>query len=172
MSEKVQPQKDRQTVDPEGRSVKKTIEGVEIRYAKTLPDDRGTLCEVYRPAWGVHPDPLVYVYQVTIRPSQIKGWVKHKKQDDRIFASFGMMQVVLYDDREDSPTYGMVNEFFFGDDNRALFVIPANVYHAIKNVDPTKDAMFINMPTRPYDHADPDKYRLPIDNDVIPYTWR
>jgi dTDP-4-dehydrorhamnose 3,5-epimerase len=27
------------------------------------------------------------------------------------------------------------------------------------------------MPTRPYDHADPDKYRLPLDNDVIPFRF-
>jgi hypothetical protein len=25
------------------------------------------------------------------------------------------------------------------------------------------------MPSEPYRHDDPDKYRLPLDNDVIPY---
>jgi dTDP-4-dehydrorhamnose 3,5-epimerase len=31
--------------------------------------------------------------------------------------------------------------------------------------------MFINLPTAPYKHADPDKYRLPLDTDEIPYQF-
>ena len=27
------------------------------------------------------------------------------------------------------------------------------------------------MPTRAYDHASPDVYRLPVDNDLIPYRF-
>ena len=27
------------------------------------------------------------------------------------------------------------------------------------------------IPTRPYDHANPDKYRLPIDTPLIPYSF-
>jgi dTDP-4-dehydrorhamnose 3,5-epimerase len=167
-----QPKKDRQTVDVEWRSVDERIEGVFVKQLATLPDHRGTVCEIYRPEWGIHPDPLVFVYQITIRPGQIKGWQMHREQDDRLFVSSGTVQVVLYDDREGSPTSGMVNELFFGDHNRALFVIPAGIYHAIKNVDPTKDAVLVNVPTRPYDHENPDKYRLPLKNDLIPYTWR
>lgn len=165
-----QAEKDRQTVDAEWRSVAERIEGVVVKRLTTLPDHRGTVCEIYRPEWGIHPDPLVFVYQITIRPGRIKGWQMHKKQDDRLFISSGTVQVVLYDDREDSPTQGEVNELFFGEENRALFVIPAGVYHAIRNVD-VKDAVLVNVPTRPYDYEDPDKYRLPLENDLIPHVW-
>jgi dTDP-4-dehydrorhamnose 3,5-epimerase len=27
----------------------------------------------------------------------------------------------------------------------------------------------VNFPTTPYDHGNPDKYRLPIDTPLIPY---
>ena len=64
----------------------------------------------------------------------------------------------------------MVNEIFLGERNRALVVIPTGVFHAVQNVG-TTDAVFVNMPTRPYDHANPDKYRLPIDTDEIPYRF-
>lgn len=168
---KDEPEKDPQTVDAKWQAVRERIDGVAIKPLTTLPDHRGTVCEIYRPEWGIHPDPLVFVYQITIRPGQVKGWQMHEKQDDRLFSSLGTVQVVLYDDRSDSPTHGMVNELFFGEQNRALFVIPAGVYHAIKNVD-INDAVLINVPTRPYDYADPDKYRLPLDNDLIPYRWR
>jgi dTDP-4-dehydrorhamnose 3,5-epimerase len=166
------PEKDRQTVDAEWRLVEERIEGVVVKHLSTLTDHRGTVCEIYRSEWGIHPDPLVFVYQITIRPGQVKGWQKHLEQDDRLFTAFGTVQVVLYDDRSDSPTGGMVNELFFGEHNRVLFVIPAGVYHAVKNVDPTKDAVLINVPTRPYDYENPDKYRLPLENDLIPYRWR
>lgn len=168
---RVEPEKDKQSVDAKWRHVSEHIDGVVTKELTTLPDHRGTVCEIYRPEWGIHPDPLVFVYQITIRPGQVKGWQKHLKQDDRLFISSGTVQVVLYDDREDSATSGMVNELFFGEHNRALFVIPAGVYHAIKNVD-HKDAVLINVPTRSYDYEDPDKYRLPLENDTIPFSWR
>jgi hypothetical protein len=35
----------------------------------------------------------------------------------------------------------------------------------------TSEAFFINLPTRPYDYADPDKYRIPVDSGKIPYSF-
>jgi dTDP-4-dehydrorhamnose 3,5-epimerase len=164
------PSKDSQTVTPEGKSIKSLIDGVRFKPATTIPDDRGTICEVINSEWEFDELPLVYVYQVTIRPQRVKGWVVHRLQDDRIFFSQGTMRIVLYDDRPESPTYKMLNELFIGEHNRALLRIPFGVYHAVQNVGDT-DALFINAPTRPYNHADPDKYRLPLNNDLIPYRF-
>ena len=55
----------------------------------------------------------------------------------------------------------------FSEKNRALLVIPRGVYHAVQNIGIT-DAIFVNMPTRPYDHEDPDKFRLPLKNSLHP----
>jgi len=40
----------------------------------------------------------------------------------------------------------------------------------MKNVGET-DALFISMPTRPYRHADPDVFRLPVETEQIPYKF-
>jgi len=32
--------------------------------------------------------------------------------------------------------------------------------------------MMVNMPTRQYNHENPDKYRLPLDTDLIPYDFK
>ena len=162
--------RDEQHVTPEGKPVGDRIEGVELRPAVTHHDERGELSEAYNPAWGVHPDPLVYVYLTTIRPGRIKGWVMHDLQDDRVFVMFGIVKIVLFDARGGSPTKGMINEFHVGERNRGLLVVPRGVYHAFQNVG-LVDAAFINMPTRPYDHQNPDKTRLPIDTDQIPYRF-
>ena len=162
--------KDVQTVTSEGVSVKPRIEGINIRSQVTLEDKRGELFEVYNLLWEFHPDPLVYVYQAIIRPGAIRGWVVHEEQDDRIFVSIGVLRWVLYDNRPTSPTYKLLNEFIFSEKNRTLFNIPKGVVHAAQNIG-NSDALFTNMPTKPYRHENPDKYRLPLKNDIVPFDF-
>jgi dTDP-4-dehydrorhamnose 3,5-epimerase len=54
--------------------------------------------------------------------------------------------------------------------NRALIIIPIGVYHAVKNIG-TEEAQFMNFPTKPYNRESPDKYRLPVKNDLIPFDF-
>ena len=162
--------KDRQTVTVDGRPVFQLIDGVVIRSSVTHIDERGTLCEIHTQHAAPLPVPVVHVYQFTIRPGKIKGWHVHHLHDDRIFISQGQVKVVLYDNRPDSPTYRLVNEIHRSELDRTLMVIPAHVFHAHQNIGST-DALFISMPTRAYQHDDPDVYRLPLDTDQIPYRF-
>lgn len=166
----LEPCADPQMVTPEGKPVAPRIAGVQVRPAITHPDERGEVCEIFNPAWGFHDAPLVYAYQICIRPHRIKGWVVHRQQDDRLFVSLGVVKIVLYDDRAGSPTHGMVNEICLGERNRGLITIPSGVFHAIQNVGDA-DAILVNLPTRPYNHERPDKLRLPLDTDQIPYRF-
>ena len=100
----------------------------------------------------------------------MKGWHVHHLHDDRIFISQGHVKVVLYDSRPESPTHGLINEIFRTEYERSVMVIPAFVYHAHQNVGST-DALFISMPSRPYQHDDPDVFHLPIDTPEIPYRF-
>lgn len=51
-----------------------------------------------------------------------------------------------------------------------VLVIPRGVYHAVQNVG-SGDAYFVNMPSRSYDHENPDKYRLSVASGLIPYSF-
>lgn len=166
----MQPFKDKQTVTADWTPVAAQIDGVRLKRLVTMEDERGEVCEMFRHAWGVSDAPLVYAYHASIRPGMIKGWNKHMRQDDRIFTVLGFMRWALFDDRPESPTYKLLQVFTVGERNRALFVIPSGVYHAVMNVG-NSDAYFVNMPTRTYDHAEPDKLRLPVKNDVIPFAF-
>jgi dTDP-4-dehydrorhamnose 3,5-epimerase len=159
---------DVQTVTPDGKRVMSLIEGVKVRYALTQADERGSLTEIYDTRWGFHDLPLVFVYTSTINPGAAKAWIKHDRQDDRLFFLSGSVKVVLYDDRPESSTQGMINEFVFTVSNRALLTVPSGVWHGLVNVS-NVDVVFMNMPTRPYDYASPDKIRLPADTNYIPY---
>lgn len=166
----ISPQKDKQTVTVDGQPITRRSEGVIIKSAIIHIDARGTLCEIHTPHSAPLEKPLVSVYQFTIRPGKIKGWHVHHQHDDRIFISQGQVKVVLYDSRKKSPTYGMVDEIYRSDLDRNLMVIPAFVYHAHQNIG-TTDALFIRMPTRAYQHDDPDVFRYPVDSAEILYKF-
>jgi dTDP-4-dehydrorhamnose 3,5-epimerase len=135
----------------------------------TQTDERGSLCEVYDERWGFTEEPVVYVYTVNVPPGQKRGWVVHADQDDRLFISRGAVKVVLYDARPESPTFQRLQEIYSGEFERTLLRIPAGVFHGVVNIGQV-DVEFVNMPTRPYLHERPDKYRLPDDTDAIPYS--
>ena len=163
-------EQDKSTVSIDGSSKQRFIEGVVIRSATTQTDARGTVCEILDPAWNFHAAPIAYVYQFTIRPGMVKGWHVHHQHDDRIFISQGTVKVVLYDDRSESPTYQLINEIYRTEHDRSIMCIPAHVLHAHQNVGAT-DALMISMPTRAYNHENPDVYRLPVNTDLIPYKF-
>ncbi len=147
----------------------KLIDKVKIKQLKIIPDERGRVAEILR----CDDDLFIkfgQVYYTTAYPGVVKGWHYHKKQTDNFVVVKGMMKVVLYDRREDSPTKGEINEFFMGDFNPILLQIPVGVAHGFKCISQT-EAMVVNIPTEPYNRENPDEYRIdPYDND-IPYDW-
>jgi dTDP-4-dehydrorhamnose 3,5-epimerase len=161
---------DRKTVTPAGESVDPLPDGVVVKDLVTHTDERGSVCVLYDPREGLHPDPLVYTYCFTIRPDHVKGWNCHDEHDDRYTLLLGHMKVVLYDAREDSPTRGLVASVVLSEHRRRLITIPTGIWHADWNVG-TTDVVAINHPTTPYDYERPDKKRLPIDTDLIPYEF-
>lgn len=162
--------RDAQTVTAEGEPTRRLTHGVTFREMPTHVDERGSLIELYDPRWSWHPDPLVYAYSFTIRPGYVKGWNLHEQHEDRYFLLQGEMELVLYDPRKDSPTYGEICKIALNEYNRRIVNVPINVWHADFNCG-TKDVLVINFPTKPYDHANPDKIRLPLDTDLIPYSF-
>ena len=104
--------RDRQTVTPDGHSVRKLIDGVSIHDIRTQMDERGTLFEAWDPRWGWHAEPMVSAHCFTIRPGAVKGWVLHQTYDDRTLVLLGDMKLVLFDPRPGSATLGQVDEIF------------------------------------------------------------
>ena len=161
------PIKDQQTVTTKGEVITPLIEGVKIFPLVTHPDARGSLTQLPPQLFA---QPIVDAHQVSIRPGKIKGWIMHLIQEDRLFFWQGDLRVVLYDQREDSSTWGMMNDLCFGESRPALCFIPPGVFHAVQNLGAT-GAAHMSFPTVAYDHANPDKYRLPLDTELIPFDF-
>ena len=67
------------------------------------------------------------------------------------------------------PT-GLVSKVVISEHRRCLVNVPVGVWHANRNIG-SRDAVIVNFPTTPYDHAAPDKERLPLDTPLIPYSF-
>lgn len=145
------------------------IAGVELRRLEPKADGRGSLVVLMSDRLG-ESYTTPHVYQVTAAARSIRAWVYHKRQFDRLAYTQGNLRVVLYDLRPDSPTYGVLNVVDVGAANKVMLTIPPFVVHAVQNRG-DEDVIFINMPTRAYDPANPDKARVAWDDPRIPYRF-
>lgn len=146
-----------------------TINGVQVKPLKVIPDERGRLMEMLRA-----DDPLFrgfgQVYMTTAYPGVVKAWHYHRKQWDHFVCVRGMMKVVLFDGRDESSTHGNVKEYFIGEQRPALIQIPPMVYHGFKCISET-EAIVVNTVTEVYNYEDPDEFRVDAHKNDIPYDW-
>jgi len=148
----------------------KLINGVKVKNLRVIPDERGRLMELLRSDDREFFSGFGQAYLTTAYPGAIKAWHYHKKQTDNLVCIQGMMKIVLYDPREDSPTKGMVNEFFAGIQNPVLIQVPPFVMHGFKCIS-EQEAIVVNIPTEIYVYNNPDEYRVPPSSPDIPYDW-
>jgi dTDP-4-dehydrorhamnose 3,5-epimerase len=165
-----EPVRDQKSVADDGSQMHSLPDGVSLYDCKLHIDDRGSLCEMFNPDWGWNDKPMTYSYYFTVRPGKVKGWGVHYEHEDRYFILVGDVELVLYDDREDSPTYKSVFKIYLSEQDRKAINIPPRVYHATHNIG-LKEAILINFPTKLYDRENPEKYRLPYNTDRIPYSF-
>lgn len=145
------------------------IDGVRIKKLTVHPDERGRLMEILRVDDEIF-EKFGQVYMTTNYPGVIKAWHYHQKQVDYVTCVSGMLKVVLYDNRQKSPTKGIVNEFFVGLHNPILIRIPQMVYHGWKNIG-ENEAIAVSVPTLAYNREKPDEFRVPYNDPSVPYDW-
>ncbi len=144
-----------------------TISGVVIRPLQRIPDERGTIMH------GVRSDnalsPMGEVYFKKLYYGVINGWHAHETLELNYICLTGMIKLVLYDLRDDSPTKGALQEIFFGDDNYCMVHIPPGIANGSKGMtDPF--ALICNVASEPHDTSL--KYRrIDPNSGEIPYDW-
>ena len=150
------------------------IEGVSFRPTRPVPHEDGHVVEVARASWDIVDAPIVQVHTTTTFPGRIRAWGLHQRSTDRLFVVEGLVQIVVFDGRGGSPTFGRVNVFTVSPKNPGLLIVPPNLYHGWKNIG-TNEAIIINMPTSMYDHEVPDALDLPWDSEaarrIVPFQW-
>ena len=143
------------------------IHQVFVRPLRQIPDERGKIMHMLR-ADEPHFEKFGEIYFSTVYPGVVKGWHLHKEMTLNYAVVDGLIKLVLYDDRNDSPTRGEVMEIFVGEGNYSLITIPPLVWNGFKGVG-TKPAIVANCSTIPHDPNEIVRMD-PFDN-KIPYQW-
>jgi len=143
------------------------IDGVKVVPLRRIPDERGTVFHMLR---RTDPHFLEFgeIYFTTVYEGVVKGWHRHREMTLNYACPFGRIKLVLFDDREGSPTRGQLQEHFLGPDDYSLVVIPPGVWNGFKGLsDPF--ALVANCCTHPHDPARSE--RLDPLSTLIPYDW-
>jgi dTDP-4-dehydrorhamnose 3,5-epimerase len=143
------------------------IKGVAVHPLRRIPDERGTVLHMLR-ADAPHFERFGEIYFSTVYPQAVKGWHLHRRMTLNYAVVSGMIKLVLYDDREDSPTRSEVMELFVGDDHYVLVTVPPLVWNGFKGVG-TTPAIVANCATIPHDPTEIE--RLDPFSPRIPYRW-
>jgi dTDP-4-dehydrorhamnose 3,5-epimerase len=163
-------EKDEQSITADWVVLQEPIEGVRLIEVSNVLRDTGLVTEILRSDWFDSPPEVDQIFQLTLEPGALTAWHVHMHTTDRLFVSTGQAKIVLYDGRPGSPTHGRINEFRLGERRPGLLVVPAGVWHGVKNLGSAPGTV-VNIVDFAYRYEDPDHWRLPPDSPEIPYSW-
>ena len=143
------------------------IDGVTVTPLRRIPDERGAVFHMLREDSPVF-ERFGEIYFSTVYPGVVKGWHIHKRMTLNYAVPHGMVKLVCFDDREDSPTRGVVQELHIGELNYVLVTIPPLVWNGFKG-EGTGPALVANCATIVHDPDEIDRLD-PFEND-IPNDW-
>jgi dTDP-4-dehydrorhamnose 3,5-epimerase len=147
-----------------------TIDGVVLQTLTRYPDDRGYFEELIRVDDPWFTEGFGQLSHSKMYPGVIKAWHIHKTQIDWWYVAAGRLLVGLHDRRPDSPTHGITQELYLGDDlSPAVLKIPAGVAHGCRAIGGEPAHLFY-VTSRTYDPAE--EGRIAYDDPSIGYDWR
>lgn len=147
--------------------VTKMIEGVSVRLLRQILDERGKIMHMLK-ASDAHFLEFGEIYFSSIQRGAIKAWHLHKEMTLNYAVPIGKIKFVLYDDRENSATQGVVQEIFMGPENYVLVTVPPYVWNGFKGI-ADGESIIANCATLPHDANE--IVRLDPLSDRIPYDW-
>lgn len=163
-----QGRKDPQTVTASGsRAQPFNISGVRVIPLNNVLTRSGAVTELFRTDWPELTITPRHVILATMNPGGTTDWHRHSQQTDHLIAISGNIKLVLWDGREQSETKGQHDVIRFGALRPLIAVVPPGVWHGLRN-ESGSIAHYINVNDVPYNHADPDNYRLEVEAGKAP----
>ena len=143
------------------------IDGIILTPLKQIVDERGKVMHMLR-CDAAHFSAFGEVYFSSVHPGAIKGWHVHHRMVLNYAVPHGLIKFVLFDDRPDSKTKGVIQEIFLGPDNYCLVTVPPRVWNGFKGIG-TETALVANCASIPHDPEEIER-KDPFDPS-IPYDW-
>lgn len=145
------------------------IEGVFLTKRKQFKDDRGAVFHYLKSSDETFHG-FGEAYYSIINPMIIKGWKLHLEVYQNFCVPFGGLKIVIYDNRENSSTKGLIDEIILDDNiNYYLLTMPPGLWYSFKCYSENACILsnIINAP-----HNPEESINLPIDSKQIPYEWK
>jgi dTDP-4-dehydrorhamnose 3,5-epimerase len=126
------------------------IKGVVVSKLTKALDSRGWLAELFRQDNLTEEFLPAMAYISSTNPGVTRGPHEHRDQAD-LFCFIGPsnFKLRMWDNREESETFGCVTTLVVGHDNPASVLVPAGVVHGYRNVG-NVEGIVINCPNRLY----------------------
>lgn len=143
------------------------IDGVVITPLRQIFDERGKVMHMLREDSPVFSR-FGEIYFSCTHPGVVKAWHLHKEMTLNYAVISGSIKFVLFDNRNDSPTKGKVQELFISPENYFLVTVPPLIWNGFKGVG-TETAIVANCATLA--HSPDELIRIPAFDKSIPYNW-
>lgn len=158
------------------------IFGVSIKQLKSHGDQRGFFREIVRSSdpffsTSVTPNntsPFGQWSHSYMQRNVVKAWHYHHQQIDWWYVPIGNVETVLFDNREESPTYKMKmvlhmgeSARYGGDTKELCVLIPPGVLHGCKVL--SDDAHLFYITSMTYDTNE--EGRFPYDAEFVGHPW-
>ncbi len=143
------------------------VAGVEIRPLAVIADERGAVLHMLR-ADAPHFQQFGEIYFSLVNPGCVKAWHRHRDMALNYAVPQGRIRLVVYDDRDGSPTHGAVMDIETGQGSYSLITIPPGTWSGFAAMGAVP-ALVANCATLPHDPHEID--RRAADDPAIPYAW-
>lgn len=148
--------------------MKSKIKGVKLTKLRQFHDERGKVMHMLKVT-----DPnfrkFGEIYFSCTHPNVVKAWHKHSEMTLNYACIVGGVKVVLYDNRINSSSRGLIEEHYLSPENYYLLCVPPQIWNGFKAVGETM-AVVANCATIP--HRSDEISRLPFDDKSINYDWK
>ena len=146
-----------------------TIEGVVLTPLKQIKDERGAVFHVMK-----NDSETFYsfgeAYFSKVNEKIVKGWKSHKEMKQNFCVPYGKLKLVLFDNRINSTSKGVIDEIILSDDKNYMRVtIPENIWYSFKCL---SDDFCLLLNIANIKHRKNESIQMNLDNNIIPYTWK
>jgi dTDP-4-dehydrorhamnose 3,5-epimerase len=155
-------------VDSTITNLSTAIDGITITELRQISDERGCVLHMLRcdaPEFTRFGE----VYFSEVLPGNIKAWKRHRLQTQILAVPAGRIRLVVFDDREKSPTQGKLQILELGrPDAYRRVLIPPGLWYGFACIG-TMPALLANCADLPHEPDESDS--CSVNDPFIPYAW-
>ena len=144
------------------------IDGIIVTPLKQIEDNRGAVFHILRND-SKQFSGFGEAYVSKINSGIIKAWKFHKEMTQNFSVPKGGLKLVVYDGRTESPTFGLLNEFFLDPNNNyKLITLPPQIWYGFQCIS-NEHCLLVNIANLV--HNPSESLSEEISASKIEYNW-